>query len=72
MAAVSSSHAFISFAEGSEPDTFSMGVRDNGDEFAISKGPTMDADPRFTINYSTGAIGGAGFSAPSASPLAPA
>ncbi len=49
--------AFISFAEGTEPDSFSMGVRDNGDEFAISKGLTLDNDPKFVIDYDSGNVG---------------
>lgn len=50
--------AYISFAEGGEPNSkWSVGVKDNDNAFAISHGLTMDADPKFVITDVTGNIG---------------
>ncbi len=49
--------AYISFSEGVEPDSkWSLGVKDNQNVFSISKGLTMDADPKFMIFEDTGNV----------------
>ncbi len=50
--------AYISFYEGSEPNSkWSVGVKDNDNVFSISHGLTMDASPKLVITDVTGNVG---------------
>lgn len=50
--------AYISFDEGAEANSkWSIGVKDNGNVFAISQGLTMDAAPKFVIKEDDGDVG---------------
>ncbi len=50
--------AYISFYEGLEAGSkWSLGVKDNGNGFAISHGLTMDAEPKLYINDVSGNVG---------------
>ncbi len=50
--------AYISFFEGSEPNSkWSVGVKDNDNAFSISYGLTMDAAPKMVFKDVTGYVG---------------